>query len=103
MKRRTSPELSARRSALARRVFPPGPGHPASKYDRAVRDLVATMYRAQIPVKLIMAEIGCSRDTVNRYVRAAGLEKRRKPARYDEARFAPGWKLVNGRPVYTGN
>lgn len=102
MTRRQSPALRARRKALAKKLFPAGPAHPASKYDAAARDLAVSMYRAFIPVKLIMAELGCSRDAVNRYVRAAGLEKRRKPARYDEARFAPGWKLVNGRPVYVG-
>lgn len=102
MTRRQSPALVARRKALANRLFPAGPAHPASRYDAAARDLAVSMYRAFIPVKLIMAALGCSRETVNRYVRAAGCPKRRRPARFDEASFAPGWKLVGGRAVYVG-
>lgn len=100
--RRQSPELIARRKALAKKLFPPGPDHPASRYDRASRAKVVRMLKALVPIKEICRAVGCSRATVDRYRVEAGVGRRRKPARYDEARFAPGWKLIDGRPVYVG-
>lgn len=98
--RRQSPELLAKRRALAAELFPAGAAHPAAKYDDAVREKVVRMYRAFAPVRQIMAETGCSRDTIDRYRRAAGLRRNRSPV--DPGKWKPGYEMVNGKPTYAG-
>lgn len=101
-RRKSTPELTEKRKAVARRVFPPGPDHPAARYDADKRELIVAMFRDFVPVKKIQAMTGASRDTITRYCRMAGLPKRRKPARYDPARFKEGWQMVDGKPKFVG-
>jgi DNA invertase Pin-like site-specific DNA recombinase len=102
VKRAQSPSLREQRRALARALFPKGILHPASKYDATTRTQVLTMYRQFEPIKAIMATTGCSRDTVNRYVREADLPRRKRGKRHDTDRWKPGYEMVNGKPTYTG-
>lgn len=92
--RNQSPALRARRSRLARELFPVGPDHPASRYDADTRAKIVRMLETGVPIKEVCRRFGCSRGTVDRYRKAAGVPNRRRLHRHGE--LPEGWVIVNG-------
>lgn len=92
--RNQSPALRARRIRLARELFPAGPDHPASRCDAPTRAKIVRMLVTGAPVKEVCRRFGCSRATVDRYRKAAGVPNRRRLKRHGA--LSEGWVIVNG-------